>query len=446
MISRSIEPSHELAQALDRFVNVLGHWIKECVAKYADISPTDGHDQGTFTTGWEPYIMHTRNEQATSFTKRLRDKIKKHFTGKGLWRHGYWTMGEAHHGTEHFELFLGSLLRMDPQDTVTTEHLLDAAEHLGNWVEEVPPWFDWDRLLFRSFYFGTDGIRSEPGMRLNIPDHMRCVNIALLAFEATGANRYIKLASSYALKWAQAVLQEETLPIALDADGPVYQFSETRDKHYRSFVGQIAPGLVSSVDRAENLLASGAIEAFLKLQRCTGNENFRLAAEKLLDVLVSQLADADAGAVSACLMHYRESIASDRYDKIVLDAFSKLDPFGIREIQLALDPHLLRKPSGIGKRTDMLRWLENGRPRRHSPALLALAAVITSNEALAARALDIGRTYLELAREILPDGMQHGCSARSVSAVARGHGRENHTGVTTAVLKPILEKFFTQVD
>lgn len=31
-----------------------------------------------------------------------------------------------------------------------------------------------------------------------------------------------------------------------------------------------------------------------------------------------------------------------------------------------------------------------------------------------------------------------GCSARSVSAVARGHGRDNNAGMTTAVLAPLL--------
>ena len=47
-------------------------------------------------------------------------------------------MQEAHHGTEHFELFLGMLYRLDPDDAATTAQLLDAAEHIVNSVPGIP--------------------------------------------------------------------------------------------------------------------------------------------------------------------------------------------------------------------------------------------------------------------------------------------------------------------
>ena len=80
-------------------------------------------------------------------------------------------------------------------------------------------------------------------------------------------------------------------------------------------------------------------------------------------------------------------------------------------------------------------------PPTPQPGPLALAAELRHDRALATRALDIGRSYLALARGDLPDGRDHGCAARTVSAVARGHGRENHAGVTTAVLGPLLAAF-----
>ena len=49
-----------------------------------------------------------------------------------------------------------------------------------------------------------------------------------------------------------------------------------------------------------------------------------------------------------------------------------------------------------------------------------------------------GDRYLHLARASFSDGREHGCSARSVSAVARGHGRDNNTGILTGVLGPLM--------
>ena len=79
--------------------------------------------------------------------------------------------------------------------------------------------------------------------------------------------------------------------------------------------------------------------------------------------------------------------------------------------------------------------------RRHNPITLALGAEVTADRELARWALDIALTYFELARNALPDGCEHGCAANTISAVARGHGRDNNAGVTTAVLGPIAEAF-----
>lgn len=438
MIAMTIEPSADLAEARDRFLADVRSWVVECIARYGDAPATDVHDQGTYTTAWEPYIEATRDDEALAFMRRLRDRTRDHFVATGQWRHGYWTMQEAHHGTEHFELFLGALSRLDPGDTVTTEQLLDAAEHLGNWAPEVTPWFDWDHRLYRSTFFGTGGVRTEPGMEVNIPDHLRCVNICLLTFQASGEQRFLDLAAVYGGQWAWAVVDEAALPVALTVDGPLTTLSQEEERNYRAFVGQAPPDLASAVDRAENLLASDATGAFLTLWRETGDDQFRLAAERLLDVVVTQLDDPDAGVAADAIRRYRRVTGDNRYDTTVLRAVERLDPWGCETLALDLDFRLTSRPPGMGKREDMLRWLEDGKPRRHNPILLALAAEITSDRALATRALDIARAYFAAAKSALPDGRDHGCAARTVSAVARGNGRENHAGVVTAVLGPLV--------
>jgi hypothetical protein len=60
---------------------------------------------------------------------------------------------------------------------------------------------------------------------------------------------------------------------------------------------------------------------------------------------------------------------------------------------------------------------------------------------MALRAVDLACAYFRLARAVYPDGRRHGCSARTVSAIARGHGRCNNAGMVTAVLVPVMDAF-----
>ena len=117
VIVRRIKRSGSLEEAADRFMTDLMYWAHDCVAKYTDVEPLGGHDQMTYMTCWEPYLRINRDERVIKFMKSERDRAREHFEIKSdLWHHGYWRANEAHHGTEHFELFLGFLLRIDPDD------------------------------------------------------------------------------------------------------------------------------------------------------------------------------------------------------------------------------------------------------------------------------------------------------------------------------------------
>jgi hypothetical protein len=256
----------------------------------------------------------------------------------------------------------------------------------------------------------------------------------------SGEERYLDLARLHGGRWADAVLVREEIPVALGERGTLYRFEGDSEAAYRRFAGQ-APPLRDGVDRAENLLASDAVNAFLTLDERTGEPRFRGAAQRLVDVLATQLHDPDAGPAAQAIRDFRNRTGSERWDHDVLEALSHLHPYGFRQLSLALPPPLDRRPSGIGKRADLPTWLEDGLPRRHNPILLGLAAELRRDERLAARALDLARAYFALAVEALPSGRRHGCGARSVSAIARGHGRNNNAGVVTAVLAPLMDAF-----
>ena len=441
-----LEHSATLPEARDRFLDDIHAWIVACMDRYADEAPTDVHDQGTYTTSWEPYIKLTGDEDALRFMQQTSHKIRDHFVATDQWQHGYWRMHEAHHGTEHFELFHGALLRLAPNDDETNAILLDAAEHMGNWSTDVAPWFDWESGLFYSSFFGTDGVKLEPGMALNIPDHMRCINIALLAHQATGDQRYLDLAIRYSQRWATAILAADAIisadifPIGMTENEILYDFDPAREETYRSYMGE-ASALQTPVDRAENFLCSGMIDTFLLLWQATANDDFRHAVERILDPLSTQLADPSAGAAADVIRTYRRATSDTRYDEAVINAVRGQDPRDVKT--MALDPieRYKNRPSGIGKRSDMPHWLENDAPRQMNPITLAVAAEILENEAMAVGALDLARSTFGLARTAFRDGRHHGCAAQTISAVGRGHGRENHAGVITAVLGSLCEAF-----
>ena len=433
MLTATVEHSTGFSEAYTRLMDSLGRWVDDCIQRYASAETTDVHDQGTYTTGWAPYVRERKDARALAFLKQRRDAIRDHFVKTGQWHHGYWVLQEAHHGTEHFELFLGTLLSLDPRDAETRRQILDATEHIGNWVDGIPAWYDAESHLFRSMYLGTREVRTEPGMALNIPDHLRFASLCLLALEAGGGDPYLDLASDYVGNWADAILASDVMPVGLLPSGPVTDLSGDAESAYRSFAG-MAGHLDDDVDRVENLLASHAVDVMLDLWHETGQSRFRAAAERLLDVLATQLHDPDAGAAADVIRTYRRITGDPRYDDAIREVVKPLDPLSVRTLGLQPDVDRPDRPHGIGKRSDKPNWFEDGKPQRHNPILLAVAAEVMRSVELATAALDLGRTAFELAREALPDGRHHGCAANTVSAIARGHGRDNYAGVTTAVL------------
>ena len=125
-----------------------------------------------------------------------------------------------------------------------------------------------------------------------------------------------------------------------------------------------APDLQAEVDRAENLLGSDAVNTFLHLWQERGELRFRQAAERLLEPLAAQLTDPDAGAAADAVRAYRRWTGDTRYDRAVLETVAGLDPFDITEVALDTEyKRPARRASGVGKRSDAPRWLEDGRER-----------------------------------------------------------------------------------
>jgi hypothetical protein len=445
-----VEGSLSLEAAARRFLSCLHTWTEVCKEKYESAAVIDDPDQALFMTAWEPYLQIAGDSHIETFLANQRDLIRDYFVETEQWAHGYWRFQDGQGGTEHFNRFLNMLARLKPRDVHTRAQILDAAEHLGNWVEEVPAWFDWERGLFRSVFLGTEEVGQGEGTEINIPDHLRMANLALLAYRISNRHCYLDLAAACAKPWCKAILQGSRLPFGLLPDArttgeviPLYSLDHAQASLYRPFFGPVGEEIDPPRARAEAFLAADGVQVFLQVWRYVGKKEFLHTAERLLDVLVGELEDPDAGAAADAVRTYWRMTGRDRYNGVVLAAVQKLQGVEVHELSLAeAGPRLKVRPGGVGKGLDMLIWQEDGLPRRCSPILLALAAEMTADERLAARALDLGYAYFKVARQVLLDGRSKASSARTISAVSRGSGRENHAGVTTAVLKPILETFF----
>jgi hypothetical protein len=433
MHTANVAYSDSLEQATQRFLDDLQAWVEDCIERYRDAPPTDVHDQLTYTVPWSVLIQHRGHDAALAFKCQQRDAVRQHFIDTGQWHHGYWKKQEAHHGTEHFELFLQSLWRSDAGDTTTIETFIDAAEHVGNWIDGLPAWVDQTTGLFRSAWLGTQYVGQDAGDEINTPDHLRFVTLCLIAHEMTGESRYLAFVQQYAHRWAEPIARGE-LPTFLLPPGVAH--ADEHDAAYGKFVG-MAGDLSNEVDRAENLLASDAVAALLTINQRCGDSVCRDAARRLIEAMIGDVADPAAGPLADAVRHYRDRTGDGAFDQAVKDAVAAFD----RPQTIGIEPIVKRdrRPSGIGKRKDMPSWFEDGQPRRFNPITLYVAGRIDDNEDQQVAAIDLGRTYFNLARQVYSDGRDHGCSARSVSAIARGHGRDNNAGMVTAILDPALQ-------
>ncbi len=430
-----LRKSPRLAVAVATFREEVERWALHCRDAYAGAPPMAGWDQALFLTGWMSVLALKPTHPLMAWARQVRDTVARHCTRTGLWEHGTWQRAEVDRGTAHFERFLWELWRLDPQDGETARQFLDAAEHLFTPTKTVPAWFDGESGLFRSVVLGTGEVGQAPG-GLNVPAHFHGVNLALQAYRMGGGDRYLEIASLHGCCWADAILSGKSLPLALSPSGPV--FKETAALcQTRQLLGDV-PVEDSPLARAEAFLAADAIGALLKLWQLREDGTFLYAAERLIETLLPELADPEAGALAGVIRQYRNLTGCPRFDRAVLHAAEDGFPYWIET--LGVDASLFRqkRPPGVGKRVDLPFWYEDGMPRQHNPILLGLAAEIAGNERLATRAGDMALGYFRLARLAFPDGREQGFSARSVYAVAAGHGRDCHAGMVTEVLRPLM--------
>ena len=101
--------------------------------------------------------------------------------------HGYEPEAEAHHGTEPFLLFLPRYIEFVPDDQEARSMLIDAAEHIGNWVEEIPTLGTIMTVTrFAATTSGVERFTPDAETAYEVAEHFRFIHIALAAYRITG--------------------------------------------------------------------------------------------------------------------------------------------------------------------------------------------------------------------------------------------------------------------
>lgn len=486
----------EWAEAFFSARNRIRRWIQTSTKQQSLIPYRGGHDEGSFTGSWFGFHQLFGMPEVLDFARFLRDGFAEWSREQML--HGFYREGEAHHQTEIFTFFLCRLWRVAPEDE-TAALILDAAEHIGNWVEGIPAWYDHSEHRFLSWRIGAERTGGPRSRGYEVPDHFRLIQIALIAWEISRDERYLDLCRGYADRWARAILDAPA-----DEPPTVIRSGESAADHDEVMyaIGAHHHG-DSALDRVEPHVPAGTVDVMLDLFEMTGEARYADAAGRLCRALLPALGDPYSNPPGALLWRYRTVTGDTSLDEPARDRLHA----GIEETLVGLDGMLAflqqtrisgyamtaarlyasladnpiaadrleeraeryrtlvgERPiagaraetpcmvietlsklpiAGIGKRSDMLRWaweneLGGLRPTAAlPPPSLMLGWQIAADETLAAAALRTVSDRIGLAASALRDGRHHGCGGSTIGAVASGHGRDGGYGNVTAAFLPL---------
>ena len=422
----------------------LSRWLEQSVLLDGPYRNQGGEDEANYSLTWFPHYLVTGNAAILDRFGSLLADLAGWVASDG--QHGYEPEAEAHHGTEPFLLFLPRYLALVPDDDGARGLLEDAAHHIGNWVDEIPPWYDYELDAFRSYKIGARTVDADPEFAVELTEHLRFVHIALAAHRVLGDERYLDWALRYGRQRATRLAgASDPLPLAWELDGTELHW---RDVDTRPRLGgmcalshKVAGDPLAGI---ENHLASGALQCYADLYALSGETVFRDAARRLVEPLIDQLADPFGDPAAVAVSDYRQAFGDTTYDAAALAAIEAA-PAESQAPWVMMEPEQRRRREpGVGKRADMLYWgefAEDGSAtplREPSTAASALAYQIGGDLGHARRALRGARRKFTMARRVLRGGREHADMGGAICSVAAGHGRNWGAGAVTGCYGPLL--------
>lgn len=421
----------------------MGRWLKQSMLLDPPGPNDGGEDEANYALAWFPHYLITGDTTVLEHFDML--KAALHGWVKRDCLHGYEPKAEAHHGPEPFLLFLPRYIGLVPEDTEAVNLLTDAAEHIGNWVPEIPPWYDYDRDTFIGYNIGSREVTNDEKNAYEMAEHFRFIHIAIAAHRVTGEERYLTWALRYGKKRAERLIAApDPMPLIWTLDGEGLDEAAVDAKNLHRLVASTHHIPRDPLAGIEVLLASGAIYALGDLYLLSGEEIFKTAAKRIVEPLVASLSDPFNDPAAAALSYYRWTFEDTEFDEAIRSGLAGLPDESPELLALIFPQENRRRELGVGKRADMAYWGEwsddgSVKPiREPSTATLTLAYQVTGDPVYAMRALRSAATRLGMARRVLRGGREHADMGGAVCSVAAGHGRNWGQGAVTACYGPLI--------
>jgi hypothetical protein len=421
----------------------MARWLEQSVRQDGPGKNRGGEDEANYALAFMAHYLVSGDSAVKARLTELLEALANWVETDC--EHGYEAEAEAHHGTEPFLLFLPRYLGLFPADEKAKGLLEDAAHHIGNWVEGVPPWYDWRRDVFYSYRIGSRLVGGDACFDFELAEHFRFIHLALAAHRTSGQARYAEWALRYGRARARRLVEaDEPLPLLWDLAGRGLGRDELVTRQQRVMAADNHHVAGDPLAGIENMLASGAVFALGDLYGLEADEIFRQAALRLVEPLIDQLLDPYADPAAAALSYYRVAFGDDQLDNRIRSVLARMPAASQDEWAMVLPQRHQRIEPGVGRRNDMIHWgLWGGDgsvtpSQEPSTAALALAYQLDGKVEHASRAFATASVKLLMARRVLRGGREHTDMGGAVCSVAQGHGRNWGCGAVTGCYGPLL--------
>ena len=387
-------------------------WITEAMERQGRKAWYGIHDEGTMFHAWFGYYLATGDREVLDFLYFIRDGLLA-WARDGFY-HGYYPEGEAHHQIETFTEFFCYFWPLNVDREREVAFVEDGAEHVGNWVSDVPDWYDWTTHRMRSWYIGSRAVKDAPPFNYESHDNARFIKLALNAFLATGKDRYLEWACDYGTTWTRRILEHEgAVPVKFyPVDDPAEvercylgtpERSTDRDLfRYAYRYGEDWEGLEETFKG----LSSGhyiAINALAELAAVSGDSRYQEASAALLE-----RGHRVYGAEPPTSWYglFRNPTGDTRYDGAILARIG--EGTEVFPTSLVFEGPEARWPT--------VHWMvrqEEGMLTPYagpSPSEMLLRYRVTGDRAILPQAYGLARQNLHMAHRTTRDGREHGCS------------------------------------
>ncbi len=151
----------------------------------------------------------------------------------------------------------------------------------------------------------------EASPKLNTYAHFPVLQLALRSYTVNQNETLLHIADRYAERWADALLNTDALPIAINQVGPVLDLEG-------------APPVSQERTRCRLLIENGASDAFQHLYALTSSPIYLIALRKLLDIAASDLRDPKATYAIAGVQRYANDFDDGYFDEYIRIAAEKI--------------------------------------------------------------------------------------------------------------------------